>query len=207
MFVYIEGMDLAGKTILAENLKKNLGNDWYIRSKSLVKFNPIKELADQLGAKKEINDEIAGWLYLSASMMDVCKSSSSTNQLNIIQDSMTIMKSLAYHTVFKNYAIADQFKKYATKITAPDLSVYLTADMKTRERRLMKRMSDLPDTITENDFMVIKNPQVFLEMEKILLKLTTEYFNPLVVDTSNHTEKHICDIVLHLIKENIKSPN
>lgn len=52
MFVYVEGMDLAGKTILAENLKKNLGNDWLIRSKSLVKFNPIKELADQLGAKK-----------------------------------------------------------------------------------------------------------------------------------------------------------
>lgn len=207
MFVYVEGMDLAGKTILAENLKKNLGNDWLIRSKSLVKFNPIKELADQLGAKKEINDEIAGWLYLSASMMDICKSPSSINQLNIIQDSLTIMKSLAYHTVFKNYAIVDQLKKYATKIAAPNLSVYLTADIKTRERRLMKRMSDAPNTITENDLMVVKNPQAFLEMEKILLKLTTEYFSPLVIDTSSHTEKHICDIVLYLIKENFKSPS
>lgn len=68
-------------------------------------------------------------------------------------------------------------------------------------------MSDAPNTITENDLMVVKNPQVFLEMEKILLKLTAEYFSPLVIDTSSHTEKHICDIVLYLIKENFKSPS
>ena len=32
MFIYIEGMDLSGKTTLANNLKDILGNDWIVQS-------------------------------------------------------------------------------------------------------------------------------------------------------------------------------
>ena len=47
MFIYIEGMDLSGKTTLANNLRSSLSGEWSIQSNALTNDNQVWLLADQ----------------------------------------------------------------------------------------------------------------------------------------------------------------
>ena len=199
MFVYIEGMDLSGKTTLASNLSSNLSGEWTVQSNALTRNNQVWLLADAARKNQSLDEDIIGYLYSIAMMIDV-RNFNLTNYNNLIQDSTVAIRSLAYHSILGTPTVLKQLKASVSKIPAPDLTFYLLADMKTRVARLRQREVDNPEEVAQDDLMVINNPRRFTRMERMLLKFTTEYFRPIIIDTSYMTKDDVCTLALDEIR-------
>lgn len=200
MFIYIEGMDLSGKTTLANNLSSRLKGEWIIQSNALTKNNNVWTLADSARKNQSLDEDIIGYLYSIAMMVDV-RNFNLTRYSNLIQDSTIAIRSLAYHSVLRTPTLPEQLKKSVSRIPAPDLTIYLMADIKTRITRLRQREIDNPEEVAPDDLMVINNPERFTKMEKMLLKFTTRYFSPIIIDTSSITKDDVCELAINEIRK------
>lgn len=199
MFIYIEGMDLSGKTTLANNLQKTLGIDWVVQSNTLTKDNPVWLLADTVRKSQSLDEDIIGYLYSIAMMVDV-RCFKLVNNYNLIQDSTVAIRSLAYHSVLGTPIVLDQLRQSVGEISKPDLTFYLSADISTRIKRLHQREKDNPEEVAPDDLMVIENPERFIRTEKLLRNFTIEYFNPIIIDTTVMTKVDVCTLVLNEIR-------
>ena len=199
MFIYIEGMDLSGKTTLANNLRSSLSGEWSIQSNALTNDNQVWLLADQARKNQSLDEDIIGYLYSIAMMVDV-RNFNLTNYSNLIQDSTIAIRSLAYHSILGTSTVLEQLKDSVNKIPTPDLTIYLLADIKTRAARLRQREVDNPEEIAQDDLMVIKDPERFSKMEEKLFMFTNEYFSPMIIDTSHMTKSDVCALVLDEIR-------
>lgn len=200
MFIYIEGMDLSGKTTLANNLSSRLKGEWIIQSNALTKNNTVWTLADSARKNQSLDEDIIGYLYSIAMMVDV-RNFNLTRYGNLIQDSTIAIRSLAYHSVLRTPTLPEQLKRSVSRIPAPDLTIYLMADIKTRINRLRQREIDNPEEVAPDDLMVINNPERFTKMEKMLLKFTTRYFSPIIIDTSFMTKDDVCELAINEIRK------
>lgn len=199
MFVYIEGMDLSGKTTLASNLSNNLSGEWTVQSNALTRDNQVWLLAEAARKNQSLDEDIIGYLYSIAMMVDV-RNFNLTNYNNLIQDSTVAIRSLAYHSILGTPTVLEQLKASVSKIPAPDMTFYLLADMKTRVARLRQREVDNPKEVAQDDLMVINNPRRFVRMERMLFEFTTEYFRPIIIDTSSMTKDDVCALALDKIR-------
>lgn len=199
MFIYIEGMDLSGKTTLANNLRSSLSGEWTVQSNALTKDNHVWSLADTARKNQSLDEDIIGYLYSIAMMVDV-RNFNLANYSNLIQDSTVAIRSLAYHSILRTPTVLEQLKDSVSKIPAPDLTIYLLADMETRVARLRQREVDNPEEVAQDDLMVINNPGRFARMEGMLRRFTTEYFSPIIIDTSSMTKGDVCMLVLDEIR-------
>lgn len=195
MFIYIEGMDLSGKTTLANNLKDILGDDWIVQSNALTKNNPVWLLADVSRKNRSLDEDIVGYLYSIATMIDV-RRFILPNGFNVIQDSTVVMRSLAYHSILGTPTILEQLKESVSRIPSPDFTFYLSADLDARVSRLHQRELENPEDIAPDDLMIINNPERFIEMERMLCIFVTEYFKPKIIETSSMTKEEVCAFVL-----------
>lgn len=199
MFIYIEGMDLSGKTTLANNLRNKLGDDWIIQSNALISNNPVWSLADESRKKQSLDEDIIGYLYSIAMMIDVRRFILPNNH-NIVQDSIVAIRSLAYHSILGTPTVLGQLKKSVSKIPSPNLTFYLSADLDTRISRLHQRELENPKDVAPDDLMIINNPERFIKMEKMLHMFTTKYFRPIVVETSSMTKMEVCMLAIEEIR-------
>ncbi|MEO7364677.1 MAG: hypothetical protein ABIV43_04210 [Candidatus Saccharimonadales bacterium] len=193
-YVHFEGMDLAGKSTATRLFAERSGEEWDVRRNSMDSNNPLFLLADSLRVDDAYSAETLGNLYVAALMADVERFT--RPEVNTIQDSTILLRSMAYHAVNQTPRVVEAFRDVVPTHPRFDRSFVFTASIEARQGRLQQRMRDNPEEIAPDDLMVIRKPEKFMAMEKALVDLATTAFNARVIDTSKLTADEVCDIVM-----------
>ncbi|HPT66379.1 MAG TPA: hypothetical protein PK257_03695 [Candidatus Woesebacteria bacterium] len=195
-FLHIEGMDLAGKSTVANKIADKSVLEWVINNKKLNQSNPLYDFAIEQGKKNIHNSDTMGYLYLIALIEDL---RIFKHETNIIQDSTLLLRSLNYYkTLSKNDDLVDAFTSLVPKHPKPDKSFYLTADIDTRRNRLENRISSKPKKITTMDMLIKNDPEKFIRLDKSLMDLSVNYFNSYVIDTSKMSETEVVEKMMDI---------
>ena len=193
-FLHLEGMDLAGKSSVAKAIQEKSNIKWKISNNRLYNENEIYNFISEVAKKNLYDDEIYGYLYYVALFSDLKKYELSTN---VIQDSTILLRSINYHIENNNKQLAEMFIKLVKLHPVPNCSIYLTADINSRIRRLAERIEKNPEKISKNDSMIISNPEKFKQMDDNLFFLSQKYFNSILLDTTNLTIDEVADYIIN----------
>lgn len=201
-YLHIEGMDLAGKSTIAKMIAEKSDTDWIIYNNCLSQNNCIHEFEREVRFKKIYDDEIYGYLHYVSLLADI-KAFNLTE--NVIQDSMLLLRSINYHNEKNNNDLVQLFKELVPMHPIPNMSVYLTASIDSRQRRLLKRIESNSKQLTKNDALILNNPDQFEKRDRGLMELSQTYFNSIVLDTTNMTEMETADYIMTLCNLSHKS--
>jgi thymidylate kinase len=193
-YVHFEGMDLAGKSTATRLFAERSGEEWAVCRNSMDPDNPLFQLADSLRVEDAYSAETLGNLYVAALMADVERFK--RPEVNTIQDSTILLRSMAYHAVNQTPRIVEAFKDVLPTHPRFDRSLVFTASIEARQGRLQQRMRDNPEEVAPDDLMVLRKPEKFMAMEKVLVDLATTAFGSTVIDTSRLTANEVCDNVM-----------
>jgi hypothetical protein len=194
-YLHTDGMDLAGKTTGTKKFIEKTKTHWEIRRNSISQNNPIYLLADSLRKEDAYDAEILGNLFTVALTADI--HSFKYPEVNTIQDSTIILRSLAYHTVRGTPRITEVLRDCLGNHPTFDLSFVFTASIEARLKRLQMRIDQNPEEVAPDDLMVKNNPEKFLAMEACLIDLARQNFHSVIIDTSSLTP----DVVVGIINQ------
>jgi len=113
---------------------------------------------------------------------------------NILQDSSFFGRTLAHNG--KNTVAVNQFDSLIPFLPLFNITIILVANIKVRQERLLKRIENSPELVTQDDLLVIDNPEKFLENEKILIYHMQRVFDGHIIDTSSTSTQKTADIIL-----------
>ena len=199
MYVHIEGMDLAGKTTATKAVQQFLGNDSKIRRNSLCGKSHFHAIVDQLRISNVVPEADLGWLYLKVLEDDIRNFEQPFG--HTIQDSTILLRSLAYHKCKKNTEIVEELLKLVKVHPRFDCSLVLTASIEKRQERLLERQRSNPEEVAEDDLMVLKNPKGFLLMERYLVEFSLEFFDSVIIDTTDLSKGEVLLAVTNTVTE------
>lgn len=200
-YLHIEGMDLAGKSTIANIITRQSGVDWKIYNNCLSQNNPIQQFEKQMRNQKIYDDEIYGYLHYVTLLADI---KYFDLKENIIQDSMLLLRSINYHKEKNNNDLVQLFEELVPKHPIPNTSVYLTANIDSRKKRLLKRIESNSKQLTKNDILILNDSEKFEKRDIGLMELSQTYFNSIVLDTSSMTEAETADYIMTLCNSNLK---
>jgi thymidylate kinase len=194
MRIYLEGLDLAGKTTLTRRLQKRIENV-VVRNNSLLEHNPLCSLADQHRKASAMMEEPLGWLYYSAMLFDLAAVNETAPHL--IQDSTIVLRSIVYHTDKGNSELVRHFESQVSRYPRYDASFVLVSNRERRLERLAGRSSR--GNTSPEDLRVRDNPESFAAMERHLVELGQSHFDAVVLDTSNIEDEEASEQILEQI--------
>ncbi len=177
--IYIEGLELAGKSTTCRLLRDFLKAEY--RHCELLPANPIYEVASALHVAGKVNPQTLGGIFLGSVMHDL-ECYTPPDHL-VVQDSTSILRSIAYHSVIGDPGLADAFRELLPRHPRFGASFILRSSIEVRLRRLEGRISrhhDLP-----KDFLVRDDLAKFNRMQDVMIEAARDYFDAEVVDTSN----------------------
>lgn len=189
LYIHFEGMDLAGKTTATQRFMEKSNSQWEIRRNSIVPENPIHKLADSLRHADAYDAEVLGNLYVAALMADI--RSFKWPEVNTIQDSTILLRSLAYHTVRGTPRLIEVLAELVPCHPKFDSSFVFTASIEKRLERLQMRAKYQPDQLSAEDLFVRDKPEKFLAMEACLIDLSRKYFHSVRIDTTGLTPEDV----------------
>lgn len=193
-FLHIEGMDLAGKSTVANKIANSSVLEWVVNDKRLTTSNSIYDFAWEQGKRGVYNSDIMGYLYLAALMEDL---RTFEHKNNIIQDSTLLLRSLNYYkTLGKNDNLVHAFTSLLPNHPKPNKSFYLTANINARQNRLESRMSLTPKRLTTIDMLIKNDQKKFIWLDDSLKDLSVSCFNSYVIDTSKMSETEVVEQVM-----------
>jgi thymidylate kinase len=166
MHILFEGLDLAGKSTVCRMVRAHFGGDCSIRRNSILPpgENAVHQLADRLRLEGGIPDLNLGHLYYAALLEDLRRFEPSPSI--VIQDSTILGRSMAYHKSNKTPDLPALFQARLAEHPRFDVAFYCRVTPETRVERLALRR---PENLAEDDFLFQRNPDVFAEMERILM--------------------------------------
>ena len=194
-YLHIEGMDLAGKTTIANIIANQSGVDWKIYNNCLSQNNPIQQFIKEIKAQRIYDEEIYGYLHYVTMMADI---KYFELKGNIIQDSMLLLRSIIFNKEKKYNDVVHLLEELVPKHPIPNTSVYLTANIDLRKKRVLKRIESNPNQVTKNDILILDNPKQFEKRNVGLMELSQKYFNSIVLDTSEMTETETANYIISL---------
>lgn len=177
--IYIEGLELAGKSTTCRMLRAHLDAEY--RHCAFLPGNPIYDCASALHVAEKVRGETLGGLFLGSVMRDLERYTPPDHL--VVQDSTSVLRSIAYHSVVGDPGLADAFRELLPRCPRFGASFVLWASNEVRLVRLKGRKSrhhDLP-----KDFLVRDEPDKFARMQEIMIETAKEFFGAEVVDTSN----------------------
>lgn len=177
--IHIEGLDLAGKSTICRYIQQ--AYSYQRRVNSLLLDNPMHREADRLRKLGEIDDAALGRLYYESLLYDL--DNYVPPDVPTIQDSTILVRSIAFHSVFGDKGLAEDFRLLMPRHPRFALSVMLTASDDVRKMRLKGRISRHNDN--PEDYLIHTNPRGFHEMENIILEIIKHDFGGIVIDSSN----------------------
>lgn len=194
-YLLVEGMDLAGKSTLNRKLVED-GLFKEKRHNSICEsgHNEIYLFTDKLRLTRNYTPEILGPMYVSALLEDI--RNFSYPKVPTVQDSTIILRSLAFNKVMGIKSVVRSLEEVAEKHPKFSRAVLLTADIKTRQKRLQMRINEAPETVAEDDLMVLKKPEKFIAMEQYLVSFGKKYFHTKVIDTTDLSPDEVMKIAL-----------
>jgi thymidylate kinase len=199
--VLIEGLDLAGKSTLVENLRRELtrrGIPVRVSRNALCRDNPIAALADQVRRDPHAGLVETGALFLAAHLWDARHFTAPPDSTVHLQDSCWL-RTLAYHTFRETPAIPEQLARAARYFPRFDLAVLLTAGVAERKRRLVQRQHEQPGANDEGDHAVVRDPRRFLAIECELIRLASAIARARVLDTTDLAPQELLRAMLSIL--------
>lgn len=195
-FVLFEGLDLAGKSSAAHAFAAQApGGPWRIQEKSLVGSNPIRSTAVALKKNERLTDGTMGWLHYASFLADV--DLFEEPETPTVQESLTIFRSIAYHSVVGDPELAQAFTRQLDRVDVFSEAFALTASIEARQERLAQRIKENPRLVSPLDMLVQEEPTKFMEMEKRLLDaLHTSLSSVVVVDTVEFSREGVVDFAI-----------
>lgn len=200
-YLHIEGMDLAGKSTIANTIARQSGMDWKIYNNCLSQNNPIQQFEKEIRSQRIFDHEIYGYLHYVTLLADI---KYFDLRENVIQDSMLLLRSIIYNREKKHNNLVQLFEELAPKHPIPNISVYLTANIDLRKKRLLKRIECNSNHVTKNDILILSDPGKFEKRDIGLMELSQKYFNSIVLDTSDMTEAETADYIMTLCNSSLK---
>jgi thymidylate kinase len=193
--IHIEGMDLAGKSMVTKTLSGLFLAT--VTRNSLVANNEIYVLTDTLRRGGAASAVVLGHLYVAALARDLELLERPAGPR--IQDSTILLRSAAFYHVLGRHEFVKTFARMAEEHPRFGATVVLTASIEARLERLEIRARDNPDEVAPDDLAVKQNPDQFLAMEAVLLNYACAWFDAAVIDTSNRTPTQVvCQVLDHL---------
>ena len=177
--IHIEGLDLAGKSTTCRMLRDRLQAEY--RHCSLLPDNPIYQFASDLHVAQKVKTETAGGIFLGSVMRDLERYAPPDHY--VVQDSTSVLRSIAYHSVIGDPGLADAFRELLPRHPRFGASFVLWSSHEVRLMRLEGRISRHHDT--PEDYFIRDFPDKFNRMQDIIIGTAKEFFGAEVVDTSN----------------------
>lgn len=177
--IYIEGLELAGKSTTCRLLRDFLNAEY--RHCSFLRDNPIYNCASAMHIAQKVRNETLGGIFLGSVMRDLERYAPPDHV--VVQDSTSVLRSIAYHSVVGDPGLADAFRELLPYCPRFGASFVLWSSAEVRLKRLEGRISrhhDLP-----KDFLLRDDPRKFDRMQNIIIETAKEFFGAEVVDTSN----------------------
>ena len=176
--IHIEGLDLAGKSTTCRMLRERLGAEY--RHCSLLPDNKIYDLASSLHVAQKVKTETAGGIFLGSVMRDLERYTPPDHF--VVQDSTSVLRSIAYHSVVGDPGLADAFRELLPYYPKFGASFVLWSSTEVRLERLKGRISRHHDT--PEDYFIRDSLDKFNRMQDVIIETAREYFDAEVVDTS-----------------------
>ena len=191
-FVLLEGVDLSGKSSVISRLVKKYEH-WRHQHYTITGSNKILEVAREI---EKDGSEWIGHLYAKALEYDI--SQFQWPEVNTIQDSTILLRSLAYHAAARYQQVVHELETIALKHPKFTSSYVFTASIEVRKERLKERIQSGSKKVTVNDLKVIRDPEFFMRMEHALVDYAQTFFGAVVIDTSNMSLDEVANsIFLH----------
>lgn len=179
--LHIEGLDLAGKSTVCRVIRERCGAEYRANSLLSQGINTIHAEADRLRKADALPAATLGGVFYAALLRDLELYEVPAGP--VIQDSSLILRSIAFHSVFGDPALADAFRALLPRHPRFGATVMLWASDDVRRKRLEGRCSRHNDN--PEDFLVAKDPDGFHRMEHVLFETAERYFGAAIVDTSS----------------------
>jgi thymidylate kinase len=178
-YIYIDGVDLSGKSTTARELSDLYTPPPIMRRNVITDPNPIYR-ESQLKRSSLTQSQLFE-SYRQA--IDYDLEHFFPSESLVIQDSLLIVRMLSYL-----YAVEqikhDDLEQKLLQYSVFSLSFVLTASYEERLQRLNKRRSENPQSVSNADQMIEQDPEKFFAIERCFLDLTTRYFQPIIIDTN-----------------------
>ncbi len=177
--IYIEGLELAGKSTACRKLRDYLKAEY--RHCALLPGNPIYDCGSSLHVGGKVRNDTLGGIFLGSVMRDLERYTPPDHL--VVQDSTSVLRSIAYHSVIGDPGLADAFRELLPRCPRFGASFVLWSSIEVRLKRLEGRISrdhDLP-----KDMLVRDSPDKFNRMQDIMIETAKEWFGAEVVDTSD----------------------
>jgi len=140
--------------------------------------------------------EWIGHLYVKALEQDL--SLFKWPEMNTIQDSTILLRSLAYHAAARYSKVVHDLELLALRHPKFTVSYVFTASIEVRKERLKERMQSGSKRVTANDLKVLRDPEFFSRMEHAMVDYAQALFGAVVIDTSSMTVEEVANsISLH----------
>lgn len=192
-YVHIEGVDLSGKTSVSKALVEQQTEEWQIRAAILTDTpNPLRDLADQLCEESAYGNDTIGLAYAAALKADL--DSFRRPEINTVQESTILLRSLAYHAINGNTLVLHVFEDLAMQHPTFDHSFMLTASREARLARLAQRAHN-----TDHDLLIVRDPKRFFKMEDCIKDYSEALFGTVTIDTTDLSINEVADYIDHEI--------
>lgn len=178
--LHVEGLDLSGKSTVCRLLRDRWGAEMRVNSLLPPGVNTIHVEAERLRKADAIPAAPLGGLYYGALLRDLELYDSPSGP--VVQDSSLILRSIAFHTVFGDPALAEAFRALLPRHPRFGATVVLWASDEVRRMRLEGRCSRHNDN--PEDFLVIRDPKGFHRMQDVLFETAERAFGATLFDTS-----------------------
>jgi thymidylate kinase len=192
--ILVEGLDLAGKSTLVRGLEERLsGRGWQVRVRhgDLCQENPVAKVTRQMMRwDPGFQPSEGAPLFLASHLWDLrnFQPPRRVNGLHL-QDSCAL-RSLAFERVLGKEFYAQQLEEVVDQLPVFDAAYVLTASMKNRKERFMKRQeNDLHDSF------MLSDPVRFARVDSELLRLGVEKCRAKLVCTDEFDAEQLLDYV------------
>lgn len=195
---------MAGKSTAVSDFAEASAIDWQIRSKTVTGSNPIRDLAESLKRDTAISDTTRGWMYYASFRADIDLMLPPTTPT--IQESVTAFRSIAFHSVLGDPAIASEFMKNIDCLDIFSSSFIFTATLRARQERFEHRLKTKPASISPMDLLVRDQPGKFMLMEEVMLEAVKRASpNAIIIDTTSNSRSEVVDIIAEQVNVSLRS--
>lgn len=182
--VLVEGLDLAGKSSVCRALAASISPSPDHRRNALTEDNILYTAVDEIRRMQSLSGEYLAHAYLAALAFDLQRYRPHSRMT--IQESTIALRSLAHYRARGEEQFAQAFLRLLDAPEYPrfDCAIVLTANIEVRRQRLEMRRREAPHEIAEDDLAVVKTPDTFQAMERILITEAEKRYRAVVIDTS-----------------------
>ena len=188
--ILVEGLDLAGKSTLIQNLAGQL-RPVRVRNGQFCPDNPSGKVARELVRWDEgFGGVEAGALFLSSMLWDARHFQPAPQGEVHLQDSCWL-RTLAFEQLYGSAELARLMEEQGRRFPRFERAFFLSASLEERERRIRSRpQNDL------HDLMAFRKPEKFLAIERRLKELVIEWESGVSIETDGLSPDQVLNQVL-----------